>query len=315
MPIRSISITSADSRCYSVSCPELVYSTPHSAMWTAYCECFKHTLIVSNPQFGATSKQINDIKKFPPGRALVVYSFNRKTKDITGRFINKWNYNSQHIIERQTLSAKLPIEIIEVCSFAKVTSKDHGSDVKVHVTRNKYIKSEDVPLYLTQDHTPFNRKCYSQEENLQSLTQAGLIPHPNCTVSLPLNQWSKFSKATAQIKLVRPEEDIQHNAISKKVTPKDNLKPLKLSDLSVGIYDIKEITPRKSTFGRFFINIDYECQSTTITSNRSLDACIPTGGIKASITNSPVAQLKIIQKKRDHNRNIVVNVELIMDNN
>ena len=27
--------------------PELIYSTPHSAMWSAYCDCFTHTLIVS----------------------------------------------------------------------------------------------------------------------------------------------------------------------------------------------------------------------------------------------------------------------------
>ena len=91
------------------------------------------------------------------------------------------------------------------------------------------------------------------------------------------------------------------------------MKPLKLSDLPIGIYNIKEITPRKSTFGRFFINIDYEGQSTTVTTNKCLDTLIPSGGLKA-LNNSTIAKLHIIQKKRDHNRNCVVNCELIIEN-
>ena len=60
--------------------PELIYSTPHSAMWRAYCDCFKHTLIISDPQYGANSALLKDPKAFPPGRALVVYSFNAKQR-------------------------------------------------------------------------------------------------------------------------------------------------------------------------------------------------------------------------------------------
>ena len=293
--------------------PELIYSTPHSAMWSAYCDCFKHTLIISNPQFGATPDLLNDTKVFPPGRALLVYSFNCKTKDISGRFINNWNAISKHAIERHTLSAKLPVDIIELCTFQKILSAEQGRCIEIHVTRNRYIKSDDKPLYLTKDHTLFNSKCYTQEENEKYLTQAGFIAHKNCTVSLPVKAHKKFSKTVTHLQLNCPEEDIKCNIISKKVNSiKNNLQQLKLSDLPIGVYDIKKITTRKSTYGRYVISIDYQGEITTITSNKILDACIPTQGIKEADDNSTVAQIRITQKKRDHNRNCIVNAELII---
>jgi hypothetical protein len=282
-------------------------------MWTAYCDCFKHTLIVSDPQYGAPPGLINDKTAFPPGRALMVYSFNRKTKDISGRFIDNWNLISRHVIDRHTLSSKLPVDIIEVCNIRKMSSKEHGKHVKVHVTRSKYMKSDDTPLYLTKDHTIFNRKRYTQDENEKLLAQAGFIPHPNCIISLPLHAHTKFSKTITQLLPVHPEEEIEHNTISK-LSTKGKLHQLKLFHLPIGVYDVKEITPRKSTFGRFLISIYYQGSISTITSNKILDACIPAGGIKSLNDTGTVAQLHILQKKRDHSRNIIVNADLIIDN-
>jgi hypothetical protein len=293
--------------------PNLIYSTSHSAMWNAYCDCFKHTLIISNPQFGATPDLINDPKAFPPGRALIVYSFNQRTKDISGRFINNWNSISRHGIERHTLSARLPVDILEVHNFRKATSKERGSYVEVHVTRSKYYKSEDMPLYLTKGYTIFNRKCYTKDENEQCLAQAGFIPHVNCTLTLPLQAHTKFSKIVTRLQLLCPEEEIKCNTISKKVVcAMNDLQQLKLSDLPIGFYDVKAVLPRKSTFGRFFVNIIYRGTTASVSSNKILDGSIPVGGIKAANDNSSVAQLHIIHKKRDQHRNCVVNAELII---
>ena len=298
---------------------ELVYSTPHSAMWNAYCDCFKHTLIISDPQFGANTNHIKDSKSFPPGRALLVYSFNRKTKDISGKFIEKWNSISRHVIQRQTLSSNLPVDIIEVCNYRKVSSleKPH-THIQVHITRNKYLKLEDAPLYLTKDHIPFNVKSYNEEENRILLTQAGMISHENCTVSLPARRHSKFSKTANHLVLLAPDEEIETNKISLKVTdttPENdnkNLKELKIMDLPVGIYDVKQITTRKSPFGRFIISIGYKDTISQVTSNKFLDKSIPAGGLSALEGNLTVAKLHIIGKKRDHNRHLVVNAEIVI---
>ena len=154
----------------------------------------------------------------------------------------------------------------------------------------------------------------TQDENEKYLAQAGLIAHTNCIISLPLHAHQKFSKTVAQLHLLFPEEEVKCNVISKKLTSTNgNSKQLKLPDLSIGVYDIKEITPRKSTYGRFLMSVDYQGSITTVTSNKILDACsIPICGIKASNDNSTVARLHIIQKKLDHDRNCVVNAELII---
>ena len=122
---------------------------------------------------------------------------------------------------------------------------------------------------------------------MKYLTQAGFIPHENCTLSLPLRAHRKSSKTVTKIELTCPEEDIKCNIISKKITsPIQNLQHPKLSDLPIGVYDVSEITCRKSTPGRFLIRITYQGTITTITSNKSLDGQIPMYGITASNNSS-----------------------------
>src|SRR5204863_10033479 len=158
-------------------------------------------------------------------------------------------------------------------------------------------------LILTQGHTIFNRVCYTMDENEKYLSQSGLIAHDNCTISSPFHAHTKFSKTNPQLQLLLPIEEIKCNTISKKkASANDCLKQLKLPDLPIGFYDVKEIAPRISTYGKFLIRIDYQGSVVTIISNKILDDCIPVSGIKATIDNSTVAQLHIIQKKRDRNR-------------
>ena len=175
------------------------------------------------------------------------------------------------------------------------------------------MKSEDTPLILTKHFTLFNRKRFTYDENEKYLIQAGFIPHENCTLPLPLRAHVKSPKTVSRIDLLCPEEDIKCNIISKKLTPSaDSLQQQqpKLSDLPIGVYDVSEITCRKSTYGRFLIHINYGGTTAIIISNKSLDGQIPKCGIIASTDNSSVAQLHILNKKRDHNRHGVLNAEI-----
>ena len=151
----------------------------------------------------------------------------------------------------------LPVDIIEVCNLRKVASMNKGCRVQVHITRSKYQKQDDTPLYLTKDHTAFSAKCYTQEDNDKFLAQAGLIPHTNCTISLPMKACRNGTRIKNHLQLLHPEEEIECNKISWKLpsTKDGNLQLLKLTDLSIGVYDVKEIIPRKSPFGRFIISI------------------------------------------------------------
>ena len=174
-------------------------------------------------------------------------------------------------------------------------------------------------LTTAKDHIPVNVKSYNEEENRILLTQAGMISHENCTVSLPARRHSKFSKtANHLVLLLAPDEEIKTNKISLKVTdttPENdnkNLKELKIMDLPVGIYDVKQITTRKSPFGRFIISIGYKDTISQVTSNKFLDKSIPAGGLRALEGNLTVAKLHIIGKKRDHNRHLVVNAEIVI---
>ena len=50
----------------------------------------------------------------------------------------------------------------------------------------------------------------------------------------------------------------------------------------------------------------------TVTSNKMLHTSILADRIKAVENSATVARLRIIQKKRDHNRHCIVNAELIL---
>lgn len=292
---------------------ELVFSTPHSAMWRAYCDCLKHTLIISNPQADVSSEHITNKKKVVPGRALVVYSFNNITKDISGRFVDNWDVISKHVIDRHTLSSLLPIDIIEVCKLRKITSQKGNIGIEVHATRNRYQKLGDRPLYLTKAFTIFNATYYTTSENERLLSQAGFIQHENCAVTLPLRKYCKTSKVECSIRLLQPEENINHNLVSHKTNiAKVSINNLKLTDLQLGDYNVYKIETRKSKYGLFILFIDYEGSVSSVVSNKILDDIIPPNGIPENADNSPVAQLRIIQKKRNHNRNLIINAELVI---
>src|SRR5271167_2477083 len=112
--------------------------------------------------------------------------------------------------------------------------------------------------------------------------------------------------------LMQLDEEIKCNKISQKMAcDKRSLAELKLTDLQPGYYDVYKINIRNSMYGRFKLFINFNEKVSTVTSNKILDEIIPIIGIQENPDNLPVAQLHILQRKRDHNRNLIVNVELI----
>ena len=79
----------------------LVYSTPFADTWKAYCDTMLHSLVVVD--------RIRDV-------GLIVYTYSEMTKNISGQFVEHWSEKEQWCLSNLTLSAKLPIDIIEVCN-------------------------------------------------------------------------------------------------------------------------------------------------------------------------------------------------------
>lgn len=55
--------------------PRLVYSTPYSCVWKAYCDAMLHSLVVID---------------ITHNTALLVYSYNELTHNISGQCISNW---------------------------------------------------------------------------------------------------------------------------------------------------------------------------------------------------------------------------------
>ena len=115
------------------------------------------------------------------------------------------------------------------------------------------------------------------------------------------------------LRLQDAEEPFHHNTISKKKKiDMDSRTDLKLSDLPLGFYNVFKIECRKSNFGRFILYIEFQNKVSAVISNIILDDVIPVNGIPEGSDTAAVAQLHIIQRKRDHNRHLITNAELIM---
>ena len=63
----------------------LVYTTPYMCVWNAYCDSLVHSLVVVDSTQDA---------------ALIVYSFNELTQNISGQYISKWSERGE--IEQTT---------------------------------------------------------------------------------------------------------------------------------------------------------------------------------------------------------------------
>ena len=89
----------------------LVYFIPFADTWKAYCDAMLHSLVVVY--------RTRDV-------GLVVYTHNEMTKNISGQFVEYWSEKEQWCLSNLTLSAKLPVDIIEVWDRSKMISGKKG---------------------------------------------------------------------------------------------------------------------------------------------------------------------------------------------
>ena len=166
----------------------IVYSTPFAYTWKAYCDAMLHSLVVVD--------RTRDV-------GLVVYTYNEMTKNISGQFVEHWSEKEQWCLSNLPLSAKLPVDIIEVCDRSKVIS-GKTKDVFTDISGARYFKTRkdggtDFTTRLVSNGGIYSWYEGSKEENTQLLQKVGLVPHEHCAPYLAHVQGNKNCKVDMKL--------------------------------------------------------------------------------------------------------------------
>ena len=175
----------------------LVYTTPHSAMWRAYCDGLRHTLVAVNVDTDS---------------AIFALHVNEVTNTISGYQINAWSAKRQWCMKTLSLGQALPVDVIylEGCHAATDGDDNDAGPVDiVHVgpgaphapqpagsvliTSRRFFRfhANDGTECMTYVVHKQNVAAYvegSKEANAAKLVQAGLVPHPHCVPELACTQ-------------------------------------------------------------------------------------------------------------------------------
>lgn len=162
---------------------ELSYSTSHSSMWTAYADCFKHSLIVVDEHYQKT------------GLAILIYSYNSLTKDLAGVKITNWNSINLHLLTRFTLSSKLPIHLITVSSVSRI----NGNEI-IEISGALYSKAvqDDVTYLLNSKGQIVYHSTAVTSEQMNSF---GFSRHENCNLMITPQRIVAKSKVIGSVQL------------------------------------------------------------------------------------------------------------------
>jgi len=238
---------------------ELSYATPHSAMWSAYADCLKHSLIVVDE---------SDEK----GLGVLIYSKNSMTNDLSGVKILNWNTHSHTYITRYTFSQNLPIHVIKLVS----TGRHNGNEI-LQISGLIYSKrmNEDVADITFMLNSKGQFAYHKPELEINKLNEIGFSRHRNCNLvvssqvmavrskriatyclkdELPLqiNEYSFHS--TDDLNKIAPMNYISHS-ISNGEFKIDELPLIKARNLVRGFYDIHAILLHPNTYPIIVINI------------------------------------------------------------
>ena len=117
---------------------DLVYSTPYKETWKTYCDSFKHSLVCVD-----RSKDI----------AIIVYSYNETTENISGQVIGNWTQREKWCLEKLTLNGNLPLDVIEVTEMEQDgEDENEKKDVLLEIVGNRYYKvNKGTQFFLVPD--------------------------------------------------------------------------------------------------------------------------------------------------------------------
>jgi hypothetical protein len=164
----------------------LVYSTPYSATWKAYCDSFIHSLVV----VGRGEEKEN---------AVIVHSYNQLTGVLSGMEINHWE--KDWCMANLTLSVDLPIDLIEV----NLVKKDEEKKEWIYcLTMSRWMKQhpngEPFTTRLVCGGSMYSYGDHTQEKCEELLVNSGFLPHKNCIPHLSHKRCNRSSKAPIQLK-------------------------------------------------------------------------------------------------------------------
>lgn len=285
--------------------PELIYSTPHSAMWSAFCDCMKHTLIVCDEQHEEN------------GTAIVIYGCNNYTSDLSGFIVNNWNAKKPHILDRYTLASCLPIHLIKVSHHSFID--DNLKTEIISLSGETYSKK----MYFSgSDYTYISNRmgAFLHRTPTVSLTEFGFVPHRNCHLILPSKKLQLRSCRIAKIELVEnfvpitfdfenATCEVKSNFTDYKSHSIDSETVLSMHDISIlptktlislepGHYDIFGIIPTHNHYPFFVINIASNfCK---VYGTKTLSDALNTTLVEAilSVTHTPIGTLTVLYHSR-----------------
>lgn len=165
--------------------PTIIYSTPHHLMWRSFCDNLRHTLIVCDENFG-------------DGLAIVVYGFNSLTKDIIGFTVKEWSKWCLHIMDRYTLAAHLPIDMITVSPIRRrIQNGIKCVDLELTgITYEKSIPINNKDFTCITDHK-FTRITHKPPISQEDMDHFGFTAHPNIHLHIPSKRLVVKSKRLA----------------------------------------------------------------------------------------------------------------------
>ena len=167
----------------------LVYTTPYACVWKNYCDSLVHTLVVVD--------RTQDM-------ALIVYSYNELTQNISRQYISKWSKREMWSLANLTLNGNLPIDLIELLHISK-TGK--GNDC-FQLSGARYFKvmpdgSNHFTTRLVSHNGVFTSLNGTESFNADLVEKAGLQAHINCLPYLSHVKANLQSKVRAEFKMVQ----------------------------------------------------------------------------------------------------------------
>ena len=154
---------------------KMVYSTPFKAVWRAYCNTFKHSLVCID--------RSNNI-------GLVVYSCNELTRNISGHVYENWSDREKWCLDKLTLNGCLPLDVIDVNVLTKtsttvkarngVKSAQNGEILEIAGSRIFKVNPEKSTTFPTR--LVSRNGCYSYN-NATVETNVALLENTGFTAS------------------------------------------------------------------------------------------------------------------------------------
>ena len=114
--------------------------------------------------------------------ALIVYSYNELTQNISGQYISKWSEREMWSLANLTLNGNLPIDLIELLHVSKIGK---GND-RLQLSGVRYLNvmsagSNTFTIRLVSHNSVFTSLNGTESSNADLVKNAELQPYVNCS--------------------------------------------------------------------------------------------------------------------------------------